>query len=223
MTSRSPSCEVTSSSFDPAKAESYRRWFTAKYTPAVLFRAARRDEMRCMATTKSPTIGGLAECLGEEFAMGWLVKALDGLNLMMQIPADRMMTPEQLSVVAMTWIHEYPRLKASELGVFLIRLLAGRYGQQFYGCFNPMALGNALASYLRERDEAVVKEMRRQATLKAEEDERRFREEVRQAQNLMLSDKWAGMPKGQQEVITNFLARYSAIPEKFKESLKNGL
>ena len=223
MTLREPSCGGIQKSFDPAKAESYRRWFTANYTPAVLFRAARRDELRCMATTKSPTIGGLAESLGEEFAMGWLVKALDGLNLMMRIPADRMMTPEQLSVVAMTWLHEFPRLKASELGVFLIRLLAGRYGQQFYGCFNPMALGEALARYLRERDEAVAKEMRRQATLKAEEDERRFREEVRQAQNLMLSDKWAGLPKGQQEAITKFLTRYCAIPEKFKESLKNGL
>ena len=221
MTSREPSCVGISKSFDPAKAERYRRWFTANYTPAVLFRAARRDELRCMSTTKSPSIGGLAECLGEEFAMGWLVKTLDGLNLMLRIPADRMMSPEQLSVVAMTWVHEFPRLKASELGVFLIRLLAGRYGQQYYGSFNPMALGEALARYLRERDETVVREMRRQATLKAEEDERRFREEVRQAQNLMLSDKWAGLPKGQQDVITNFLARYSAIPEKFKESLKN--
>ena len=223
MTSREPSCGGISKYFDPAKAERYRRWFTANYTPAVLLRAARRDELRCMATTKSPTIGGLAERLGEDYATGWLVKALDGLNLMMRIPAERMMTPEQLSIVAMSWIHEYPRLKASELGVFLIRLLAGRYGQQFFGCFNPMALGDALARYLRERDEAVVKEMRRQATLKAEEDERKFREEVRQAQNLMLSDKWAALPKGRQEVIAKFLARYSAIPEKFTESLKDGL
>lgn len=208
MSSAQPSCAATSSLTDPSKVEGYRRWFTANYTAGVLFRAAKRDELRCMMTDKAPTIGALAAQCGEEFAIGWLAGALNGINQMMQIPADRMMTAQQLGLLAMTWVHEYPRLKASELGVFLFRFFAGRYGQQYFGAFNPMAIGCALSDYLKERDGTVFRARQKAATAKSVADREAVAEEVRRWRELRASAEWNDIPAEQRERVERFLAIY---------------
>lgn len=211
MSSAQVSCAATSSLADTSKAADYRMWFAANYTPGVLFRAARGNELHCMTTDKAPTIGALATYCGEEFTVGWLARTLNGINQMMQVPADHMMTAQQLGMLAMTWVHEFPRLKASELGVFLFRLFAGRYGQQYYGAFNPMAIGVALADYLKERDGIVFRERQKAATAKAVADREAVSEEVRHWRAVRASAEWETLPADKRESVEKFLAIYCGV------------
>lgn len=205
-------CLAQTTSLSPSDFESFRRTYNA----VDLIKWAQNPETatRCMVTTKAPTIGALAAKYSQDLAVFWLVSVLSNINGYLQLEESRKMTKEQMTMMAVSWICEYPRLKCSEVWVFLLKLFAGRYGQLVYGSFNPMAIGVALSQYLKERDLLVWEKRKEEEKRKAEEEKRQFLEQLNSLRELRQSERWQTLPEAEREKISAYLKIYEPSGKK---------
>lgn len=204
--------EAQTTSLSHSDFDSFRRTYNA----VDLIRWAQNPETatRCMVTTKSPTIGALAVKYSHDVAVFWLVSVLSNINGYLQLDESRKMTKEQLSMMAVSWISEYPRLKCSEVWVFLLKLFAGRYGQLVYGSFNPMAIGVALSQYLKERDILVWEKQKEDEKRKTEDEKIQFFVQLNQLRELRQSAKWVTLSEAEQAKISAYLKIYESTGKK---------
>lgn len=157
----------------PAVTAMLRRWptvdaFAGAYSPANLFGWALRIRDRCLLSTISPTMGMLSMGYGPDAAGGWLAEQLISVNGLFNLPVDRQLQAPQCIVAASVWVSAYPRLKASEVWVFLADWMGGLYGKKLFGAVDLTEMGDDLGLHLRrryraedERDRSLERERRK--------------------------------------------------------------
>lgn len=153
----------------------------------------------------------LADAYGTQAAALWLARHLNCVNGFFNIQAERLPDMAQLLATAVAWIGAFPRLKASELWVFLSDWVGGAYGKKIYGAIDPTEMGSDLAKHLATRDGIVAKyrkSLERQETAHQFDDWKRSVEEY---QELRKSDKWMSIPEEKRNSIEAFLSIYCAL------------
>ena len=157
----------------------------------------------------SPTLGMISDVYGLTAAAGWLSMHLACVNNFFNIPTERQMSQEQLTATATTWVNAHPRLKASELWVFLSDWIGGAYGKKVYGAIDPTEMGADVEKYLATRDALQAK--------RAKEDEQRraahmfddCNNAIKDMKQLRNSPQWSRLTEEERERIENFLGLYA--------------
>ena len=125
--------------------------FLMRYTPDYQ-REIAEDADGCFFGSY-PTLSEVRRDYGREIAIAWLVPQLT--NLSEYCGARDKMTEAQMEECAYMIVTEYHHLKISELMLFFHRFKAGRYGKRFFGAVDPLAILEALGSFVQERSEAI--------------------------------------------------------------------
>lgn len=207
----------------PASANLVGKWPTAEefgrtWNAAQLYQWALSQRTRCQLTTDSPTLGTLAEGYGEQPAAAWLAAQLLNINGLFNIPVDRQIQHTQAIIVAQTWVVEYPRLKCSELWVFILGWFGGVYGKKLYGQVDLTELGADLNTYLHRRDQLAEEERKRRE--RAADQARRaadiaeFDRQLVKLRALRASPEWEKLTEERRESISGYLAFYDGYSPK---------
>jgi hypothetical protein len=178
------------------------------YSPANCFKWATTQREKCMLNGNAPTLGMLSEVYGLTAAAEWLTFHLACINNFFSIPADRQMSGEQLTAVSTTWINAHPRLKSSELWVFLSDWIGGAYGKKVFGAIDPTEMGADVEKYLEQRDLLVAKRLKERERQRTAHQFDAFNAELKRLRDLRNSPDWAALTDEERERIGGFLSLY---------------
>lgn len=185
--------------------------FLRVYNPADCWKWSGTQRIKCMLTDKAPTLGMLSDAYGLQAAAVWLARHLNCLNGFFNIQAERLPDMAQLVATATSWVNSFPRLKASELWVFLSDWVGGAYGKKIFGAIDPTEMGADLGKYLAIRD-GIVEKYRKEAERRAaahQYDE--WKADIERYQKLRRSAEWMSIPEEKRNSIEAFLAIYCAL------------
>lgn len=184
--------------------------FRKTYNASSLVRWATSEKWQrwCMVTPNSPTLGMIIDAYGEDAAIGWLSLVLSNINRYLNLPKDKEIDEGQLQVLAISWIAEYKCLKCSEVWVFLLKLFAGKYGQQVYGSINPIGIGAALDEYIASRRREEAKWLKEQEQLRREQQVKEYEANIANLKTLRESEAWKRMPLEERGKLADFLTRF---------------
>ncbi len=121
---------------------------------------------RCFSGS-APTLVDLRNAYGSSAPATWLVPQLD--NIATFSGAKQKMSDSQVEDLADTITINFFWLKVTELMVFFQWFKSGRYGK-FYGAVDPLTITNAIRSFLKDRNDALMKIDQKERERKQEED-----------------------------------------------------
>lgn len=210
----------------PAAVRMTTAWPTAeafglKWNASQLFQLALAKRDYCLLTENSPTLGTLAEGYGQQQAAAWLTSQLLNINGLFNIPTDKQVQPTQALVAAHAWINVHPRLKCSELWVFLTDWFGGVYGKKLYGTIDLTELGEDLNTHLRRRDELAYKELKRKERRDRAAEIAEFDRQLTELRTLRQSPDWDGLPEERRQSIDGYLAFYDGYTPKTPQNGPN--
>lgn len=108
---------------------------------------------------KSPVLGVIDHAYGQGCAALWVKTQLLTIDLIagLKEPADM----AALDKFSQLFVAKYGHIKLTEFLLFCARFSLGMYGR-FYGCFDPIMIGNNFSKFLKERrDELDIIERKR--------------------------------------------------------------
>ena len=112
---------------------------------------------RAVLSSDSPALSELKRDYGVNGSVSWLFRLLSGWQE--QMPVAGKMPVMQLHFLSETISRKYYYLKASEVMLFLARLMGGEYKVGWYGHLNPDTIITALEErFLPEREGIIYKQ-----------------------------------------------------------------
>lgn len=118
-------------------------------TPGDMRNDAAYRRAACLAAD-SPTFGQIAVAVGLQEASKWLAGHLTYFARMAGVPFDKMPDPATTAAVCSSLISNLPRMRGPWLWVFLLDLLAGRWGKKSYGRLDVADIGGDMRQFLAE-------------------------------------------------------------------------
>ena len=182
--------------------------FNDDYAPQKLVRWASSIPDKCMLSDKSPTIIMLADAFGSNIAVGWLSAQLLFINQFFNVPTDKQLQPNQCIAVASSILLNHPRLKCSEVWVFILQWIGGRFGKKAFGTLDPSELGSDIGKFIDKRIEMEYDIHKKLVAEKVKERIEAAERTVEEVVKLRHSEFWDGLTDEQKMNFTTFLEWY---------------